>query len=1109
MLHNLDNVRSFLRYMIPSCLKPKAQHVDKQLTKRSTPRCFAFFSSFGYSPTTTSYSPLPKTNSPTEPSKKSSPWRRAYISLCSAIFGPKNKSLEVDRAPLLPNQPSRNNSENHSTLIESPSSEALYLLPERLFPDNHTPSPSQIKDKTSPEPRKSFERTLTTFAQHQLVSRETEISAAPELVSEFSGTDNSKLQKNIEGSEAVLNAEIGQDSTEFEGSAAISSALSLEPKTSKFQHQEPAQQPPVNSQFTKGPERQEQSFEQSSEPRGVEISSRPTLNRVRSPSSSQSPVVLTVMPHNHNSLNLTSSPKNKPVNRLDSARFAAFQPEPKTSKEQNDQQPHSPFVISTLGEPVLDSQEINRGKANRSPIGREPGESLLNASTQNGPSPLSVIPEESRSQLKIQPPEDTPSLPSRPYLITSNEKTDPTTNIPDAEAQSPLDFLYDAVTNVAKGAANATKGAANFTSGLITDITKAPLTRLDLDIVSTTNQEEDIFEIKAFNFINEELDLYEQIQQLINADKKINCYNFIIKLINEDGELFNSTITSLEDRAISTSLSSWNHLTQNEMIDLFDQMNRTNLIGAENDDEKVKKLKIIMKILPLYLITKELNIKELLEERNWPELNSININDELKLKALKYINKVSGSNLDISEADQTNNFDYLMSIIEGKSEEIKKEIYNPHNPRQFASDDNEMDRESKIKLFDYLNQRLKIFTINDDDKVQKFNLIARCIKLKRTDFVTLMVRDGYNEVAGITEASKDKLLNTINEAIDDGDDIVSEALKELNESEAGQIAGKALRALEDSEVVREASKAFNDIDQAAASGVKDVETKAIKAGHDVVFGGLDVLIHTSDALNATFDYTSKALNEVDQALASGVNEITRALDDEGLPQEKNSSETLFDELSQSEGQIKVEQNDDNNNTIETLTVAATNAAHSAVSGALTTFNQHIRDFFPATSPKPELSKGLTKVSRTSNSSEISDDLKFRAFQYINDVCKIKFETTEITSEKKKEFIDFFDYMISKASDVQTKILQDGSNTPIETRHYDKSLREEEKTLLFDYLNRDLSLRIITEDKSVKVQRFDAFVNSYKERMNEFKIAFYQNKIEKNTAINRATIGGRG
>jgi hypothetical protein len=346
-------------------------------------------------------------------------------------------------------------------------------------------------------------------------------------VSEFSGTDNSRLHAltTIKQSEAGSNVKIGEASTEFEqlleqGPAKISSAFGLQgnfvfekPKTSKFQPQEPAQQSPVNSQFTKGPERQEQSFEKSTEPPALEMSIQPILNRVsRSPSSSQSPVVLRVMPHNHNSLSLTSSPKNKPVNRLDPARFAAFQPEPKTSKEQNDQQPHSPFVISTLGEHVLDSQEINRGKANRSPIGREPGESLLNASTQNKPSPLSVIPEESSSQREIQPLEDTPSLPSRPYLITSNEITDPATKIPDAEAQSPLDFfrsnfLYDAVTNVAKG-------AANFTSGLITDITKAPLTRLDLDIVSTTNPEEDIFEIKAFNFLNEELDLYKQIQQL-------------------------------------------------------------------------------------------------------------------------------------------------------------------------------------------------------------------------------------------------------------------------------------------------------------------------------------------------------------------------------------------------------------------------------------------------------------------------------------------------------------------------------------------------------------------------------------------------------------------
>jgi hypothetical protein len=74
-------------------------------------------------------------------------------------------------------------------------------------------------------------------------------------------------------------------------------------------------------------------------------------------------------------------------------------------------------------------------------------------------------------------------------------------------------------------------------------------------------------------------------------------------------------------------------------------MNRKNLIGAKNDDddEKVKKLEFIMEILPIYLKNKHLNIRELLEERNWPEPNSININDELKLKALKYINEVSGS----------------------------------------------------------------------------------------------------------------------------------------------------------------------------------------------------------------------------------------------------------------------------------------------------------------------------------------------------------------------------------------------------------------------------------------------------------------------------------
>jgi len=782
--------------------------------------------------------------------------------------------------------------------------------------------------------------------------------------------------------------------------------------------------------------------------------------------------------------------------------------------EQNNQQTPLPIIISTapksseespdeaetpLRNPVLDLQ--NKNEVNEGSINKEQDPSV--AFPRNGPSPLSVIPEETKSnQGASLQEEDAPSSPSRPDLITSNEITDSATKTTDTQAQSPSDFLgfisggANQFLNDVVSGANET---ARFASGLMTNITKAPLTRLDLDIVSTTNQkEEDIFEIKAFNFINKELNLYNQIQ-LLSADKKINCYNLIIYFINKDHKFFNGTITNLERQNMSPSVNTWDQLTSDEMIHLFDQMNRENSIVAGDDDEKVKKLKIIMEILPVYLENKRLNIIELLEEKTWLKLNSITINDELKLKALKYINEVSGSKLDISEADQTNNFDYLMSIIQGKSEEIKKAIYNPHNPRQLASDDSEMDRGSKIHLYDYLNQRLKIYTIDDDDKVQKFNLIARCIKLKRTDALTLVARDGYNEVAKITEASKDELLLTIDEAINGGDDLVSEALKELHDSEAGQIANKIVSEALNSEVVEEASKAIGDINRVAASGVNDVETNAIKAGHAGVIGGLDVLIKLDDAKK----YASAALGAVDSTLASGVNEITRALDDEVLPQEENSSITSFNGLSQS-NPITDKKNDDSK-ALENVIVAATQAAHSVASDALSTFDRHVTQpfgalftgFFPSTSPKPDLSSELSVVLRTSDSPVISDDLKFRAFQYINDVCKIEFKTTEITREENKEFIDFFDYMIGNANDVQRKILQEGTNTTIQPRSYDKSLRQEEKISLFDYLNRNLNLAIITDDKDEKVKRFDAFVNSYSERSNEFMGNFKRIRIEKN------------
>ena len=96
---------------------------------------------------------------------------------------------------------------------------------------------------------------------------------------------------------------------------------------------------------------------------------------------------------------------------------------------------------------------------------------------------------------------------------------------------------------------------------------------------------------------------------LLSADKKINCYNLIIYFINKDHKFFNGTITSLEGHNISPLVTVWDHLTQREMIHLFDQMNREKSIVAGDDDEKVKKLKIIMEILPVYLENKRLKIK--------------------------------------------------------------------------------------------------------------------------------------------------------------------------------------------------------------------------------------------------------------------------------------------------------------------------------------------------------------------------------------------------------------------------------------------------------------------------------------------------------------------
>ena len=87
MLHNLYNVGSFLKYMMPSsCLKTKTSHVNKNISKRKQPGCFSFFSSFTPSPKARSYSTPSNKSSSIKSSNKLTPWGKAFNSLCSFIF---------------------------------------------------------------------------------------------------------------------------------------------------------------------------------------------------------------------------------------------------------------------------------------------------------------------------------------------------------------------------------------------------------------------------------------------------------------------------------------------------------------------------------------------------------------------------------------------------------------------------------------------------------------------------------------------------------------------------------------------------------------------------------------------------------------------------------------------------------------------------------------------------------------------------------------------------------------------------------------------------------------------------------------------------------------
>ena len=188
MLHNLYNVGSFLKYMMPSsCLKTKTPFVNKNIRKRKQPGCFSFFSSFTPSSTARSYSTPSNKSSSIKSSNKLTPWGKAFNSLCSLIFGSngtKIKLPEDPETPLLTN--------------EKDKSLPFPLIPQRLAnkhplngniptPPDKTPSSPTIQKTPGTKSEQNFVRPLITYAQDQLRSLVGEINATVGFAGEFSG----------------------------------------------------------------------------------------------------------------------------------------------------------------------------------------------------------------------------------------------------------------------------------------------------------------------------------------------------------------------------------------------------------------------------------------------------------------------------------------------------------------------------------------------------------------------------------------------------------------------------------------------------------------------------------------------------------------------------------------------------------------------------------------------------------------------------------------------------------------------------------------------------------------------------------------------------------